>query len=303
MTLRKREKILAIAAGVVVVLLLGRLLWVGDGRSRAALRDERDRLVAEKAKRQARVDAADEPAAQLTAWEQRSLPAEPANARSLYLGFLRELADRAGLRQLDVVSGEGQSVKGIFTRLSFTIRGRVRLAELTQFLYDFYSAGHLQQLKRLEVKPVDNGRDLDVVLSIEALSLPGADRRDRLAKTSFTRLHFTRPADYTDVIVARNLFAPYVPPAIVRAPTRPRVDASQFTFITGITEAGSQRQVWLEERLTDRKVRLLEGEAFDAAGAHGTVQSIGERDVVIEWDGRTRRYHVGDNLRGGTAVE
>ena len=139
-------------------------------------------------------------------------------------------------------------------------------------------------------------------MTIEALSLPTADRRDQLTKASFTRLHFARPADYADAIVTRNLFAPYVAPAVARA-KRAQVDPSQYTFITAITEVDSKRQVWLEERLTGKLWKLAEGEEFDVAGGHGTVKSINPRDVVIEWDGRTQRFRYGDNLRGGTEVQ
>ncbi|MGD0900703.1 MAG: hypothetical protein ABR915_22960 [Thermoguttaceae bacterium] len=298
--LKKREKILAAAAGTVGVLMAGWLLWAGDGGSAGALRAERKRLAAEADKRHSRIEAADAAKTRLAQWSRRSLPADPANARSLYQSWLRELAHEAGMRQLDVQPGEGQSRKGVFTTFSFTVRGRAKLAQLTRFLYDFYSAGHLDQLRRLDVKPIESAADLDVTMTIEALSLPGADR-EGLSKEKGARLRLAGLDDYAGVIVGRNLFAPYAP-----AKTSSHVDPRRYTIVTAITEVESptklDRHVWLEEWLTGKKWRLAEGDVFEVAGTRGTIKKIGQRDVLIELDGRTQRFRYGDNLLGGTDV-
>jgi hypothetical protein len=298
MKLQRREKILAAAAGAAVALLGVHFLWV-SGPSLGSLRSEHKRLASEADKRQDRIQAAAGASAQLTQWERSALPAESSNARSLYQSWLRALAHQAGLRQLDVQSGEGQSHKGVYTLFSFTVRGRSTLAELVQFLYGFYSAGHLHKLRVLDLKPLEGARTFDVTMTIEALSLPGADRKDQLSQVSSARLRFAKPSDYADVIAARNLFAPYAPPSR----RRQQVDPSQYTFITAIiTGDSSPAQVWLEERLTGKKWKLAEGEAFEVAGTRGTVKTINPRDAVIEWDGHTQRFRYGDNLQGGTEV-
>jgi hypothetical protein len=297
MKLQRREKILAIAAAAAVVLLGVNFLWV-SGPSLGTLRADYKRLAAEAAKRQDRIEAAAAASAQLSQWERAALPADPSNARSLYQSWLRALAHQAGLRQLDVQSGEGQTHKGVYTLFSFTVRGRATLAELVQFLYGFYSAGHLHKLRVLDLKPLEGARTFDVTMTIEALSLPGADRKDQLSRVSSTRLHFAKQTDYTEAIAARNPFAPYAPPS-----RRRQVDPSQYTFITAIiTGDGFPAQVWLEERLTGKKWKLAEGEAFEVAGTRGTVKTINPRDVVIEWDGHTQRFRYGDNLQGGSEV-
>jgi hypothetical protein len=297
MKLKRREKILAIVAAAAMLLGGVNLLWIG-GPSLGTLRADYKRLTEEAAKRQARIKAAAAASAQLIQWEHAALPSEANNARSLYQSWLRGLAHQAGLRQLDVQSGEGQAHKGVYTLFAFTLRGRATLAELVQFLYGFYSAGHLHKLRLLDIKPLEDGKIFDVAMTIEALSLPGADRKDQLSQASASRLRFAKAADYSETVAARNLFAPFSPPPR----RRQQVDPTQYTFITGITEVDAHRQVWLEERLTGKKWRLAEGEAFEVAGARGTIKTINPRDVVIEWDGRTQRFRYGDNLQGGTEV-
>jgi hypothetical protein len=198
---------------------------------------------------------------------------------------------------MDVQLTEDTSTKGAFTRFTLTIRARATLAELTQFLYDFYAAGNLDQVRHLDLKPVDQFRELDVSMTIQALSLPGADRKDQLSAAPSGRLRRANLADYADVIVKRNLLAPYAGGGRSR-----RVDPLERTFVTGIVESGGRRQVWLIDRLSGTDWRLGEGQRFDVAGLHGTVKSIAPRDAVIEIDDRTRRFRYGDNLRGGVEL-
>lgn len=298
MKLQRREKILAAAAGAAMVLLAVWLLLAGDGQSVGTLREEYKRLASEAGKRQARIQAAAEAKAQLAQWERRALPTEPASASLLYQRWLVGLANQAGMRQLDVQPKGGQSHKSVYTSFSFIVQGRATLAQLAQFLYDFYSAGHLHKLSHLSLKPLEGARTFDVAMTIEALSLPGADRKDQLSQESSARLRFPKPADYTEAIAARNLFAAYAPPDRKR-----QINPLERTYITAITEVDSRRQVWLKERLTEKEWRLGEGEGFDVAGIHGTVKTINPRDALIEWDGRTQRFRCGANLLGGTEVE
>ena len=129
----------------------------------------------------------------------------------------------------------------MYTRMSFTVRGHVSLADLTQFLYDFYSAGHLQQIRQMTMKPVEHAGELDVNVTIEALSLPNADRKDQLSKEQGTRASAGQgrrlPRPDREAEPVRPLHAAAHPLRRVAKTTespKAPVDTAQFTFVTGI---------------------------------------------------------------------
>jgi hypothetical protein len=301
--LKKREKILAaLAGGLVLAVIAGVLLFTGDGRPGGQLRGERDRLAAEVEKKQGKLDAARRSAEQLAAWERRALPTDATSARSLYQNWLRGLADRVRLRQVKLDSGEAQSRRNMYTLFSFTVRGRATLLQLARFLHEFYAAGHLHQVRRLDMKPVEGSSDLDVTLNIEALSLPGADRAEKLSQEPGTWLKLVQLSDY-NLIAQRNLFSP---PASARTgppPSPPSLDAAQFTFVTAIIkDVDGQTQVWLVDRMAGKTLKLNQGERFQIGPVQGRVAQIGTDDVVVELDGRSRRLRLGDHLRGGITL-
>ncbi len=94
-------------------------------------------------------------------WRKRALPSDKITARTLYQTWLRGLADRCHFHPLTVESREMETRAGMYTRMSFTVRGHVSLADLTQFLYDFYSAGHLQQIRQMTVRSLEHSKELD----------------------------------------------------------------------------------------------------------------------------------------------
>src|SRR5690606_14576134 len=126
--------------------------------------------------REQRLAEARRTAQQVEAWEQQSLPAHVEVARSLYQAWLLEAVGRAGMSNPNVDSSEPTSRKGLYSILSFSVRGRGSLATLTEFLYDFYRSPHLHQIRTINFSPVGNEGQLDISLSIEAISLPGTDR-------------------------------------------------------------------------------------------------------------------------------
>jgi hypothetical protein len=308
MTWQRREKILASAAGgLVAVLAAWFLLFGGDSRVSAKLRD---RLRDEVASKQQRLAAAQRDAKRLAEWQRSALPSDRVLARSRYQNWLRGLANQDGFRQLNIESKEVETRRDMFTRMSFSLHGRVALGDLARFLYDFYSAGHLQQIRQMDIKPLEHSRELDVNLTVEALSLPGADRKDQLTKQPGAELRSAKLDDYRGPIAKRNLFAPYTPPASSRshsvADAKPagHVDAAQYAFVTGFTEVDGVRQVWIQDRMAGKLWRLGEGESFEVGRLHGTARKIGStNDVVVEFDGHRRRLRDGENLRGGVELE
>jgi hypothetical protein len=307
MTWQRREKVLAsVAGGLVALLAVWFLLFGGDSRTSAQLRD---RLRDEVAAKQQRLAAAERDAKRLAQWQRSALPSDNVVARSRYQNWLRGLANRVGFRQLNIESKEVETRRDMFTRMSFSLHGHVALADLARFLYDFYSAGHLQQIRQMDIKPLENARELDVNLTVEALSLPGADRKDQLTKESGTGLRLASLDDYRDPITKRNLFAPYVAPPPSHAGTAAaksdnQVDVAQYAFVTGFTEVDGVRQVWIQDRVAGKLWRLNEGESFQVGRLRGTVRKItATSNVVVEFDGHRRRLRDGENLRGGVELE
>lgn len=309
--LNRREKILAIATlGLLVLCGVAVFIMTGDSRPGELLQSERERLLGEVQKRQQSLKAASQDAQRLVEWQRRSLPSDPVIARSSYQSWLHGLANRAGIRELSIRSESAESRRSAFARIPFSIHGRATLGELTAFLFEFYSSGQLQQIRKLALKPADKDRGLDVTMTIEGLSLPGANTKDRLPAEPGRRLRLAKVSDYREAIVGRNLFAAYTPPAPPPSSTprrrEPQFDFAKYVVVTGFTQTDGARQVWLQDRIAGKGKtwQLKEGEEFEINGARAAVVSIrGEDEVIVEFDGHRRRLRMGDNLHGGDEVK
>jgi hypothetical protein len=293
MTLQRREKILAAAAGGLTLLLaLWFLFFSGRSLSHDQLSERRDKLQVEVEKKQRQVKAAEASVRRLAEWRRRALPSDVAEARVLYQAWLRELADRFEFRQPSVESTGQEPRSQTATLLKFNVRGRTKLAKLTEFLHEFYRAGHLHQIRVIDVSKTPNSTDLTVNLEVEALSLPGADRKNKLTELQNKAIPSAELSTYKDAIVKRDLFAPFRPTG-----DEPP-DAAQTTFVTAILGVDGVGEVWLVDRGSGKDWKLHVGEPLEVGSVKGTVKSIGTHGVVVEIDGQPRRYRTGDNLRG-----
>jgi hypothetical protein len=297
MKLQRREKILAAAAGgLALVAAAWFLLFSGGNLSYGQLRDRRDQLAAEVTKKEGDVRAAARAAKRLAEWQRRALPSDVTDARAHYQTWLRELADRLQFQQPTIESTGVESRPKAFTLLKFKVHGRTNLFGLAAFLYEFYSAGHLHQIRLLDIAAVPNSRDLEVNIDVEAMSLPGADRKSGLTAEHGKALRLSKPSDYSRKIVARNLFGPFRPP--MSGPP----DMAQSTFVTAILAVDGRGEVWLIDKTSGADWKLHEGERFRLGFLPGSVKAIGAREVTIELGGQLRRYRNGDSLRGGEEV-
>jgi hypothetical protein len=268
MTLQRREKILAAVAGGLMLLLgFWFLFFSGGSLSYGQLCARRDQLTLELAKKESSVKAAAAAAQRLAEWQRRALPSDVAEARMKYQGWLRELADRLKFQQATIESTGVEVKPKSYTLLRYKIHGRTQLGPLTEFLHAFYSAGHLHQIRLIDVTPVPNGPELDVNIKL---------------------------SDYSQAIAARNLLGPARPEG---------PDAASLTFVTAILVVDGRGEAWLVNRMTGQDWKLHEGDQFEVAAIRGTVKSVGHHDIVIEVDGRSRRFHSGENMRGGEEMK
>jgi hypothetical protein len=234
----------------------------------------------------------------LKEWEHRSLPADLDQARSLYQNWLANTVERIRLDRAEVTSLPAMPRLNFYNRIPFTVRGQGTLDQITTLLYEFYRADHLHQIQRFSLTPVSAGAgpqapsQFDVSLSIEALVLPGADRRDKLNDGAADRLAWKELDDYRRPITQRNLFAPY-------AQRRAAADESQDAYVTAVVKDGGQLQAWLSLRSSGRLLKLREGDKLDVGSLHGVVSRIKEQAIEIESDGRRRRVSLGKSLAEG----
>lgn len=310
MKLNKRERILALVVAAIAVLVVFVLAWqyvFTGSESLADLQTRYSALTAKVNKRNQDLATAKRAAVKLDDWLRRALPSDVEKGGALYQAWLRETLNKAGFSETKVDALAGQSRRGIFEELRYNIKAQASLKELAQFLYDFYGAGHLHKISNLQITPPppsESSKDLDLLITVEALSLADADRTDKLTKEPGKRLQKKSFDDYKKTIVDRNVFAAYVPPRPPgndRRPPReenkpPQFEHLEFTTITGITAIDGIPEATIITKTTGKKYLLHEGEEVDIATAKIKVLRIGIRDIDLQIGGEKRTFLLGQNL-------
>jgi hypothetical protein len=297
MAMQQRERILALSLGGIVAVL--GLYWAfGKYQSMFAVRKSNLTTARQDVeKKEKNLTVAKNAQDRRKALEKRSLPANKELAQSLYQQWLFAIVDDAELNDATVTPTPAQKTSKAYDAFMFNISGLGSIDQVTRLLYEFYSAGHLHQIKRLVILPADPGM-LSLNLTVEALMLPGADRKDVLTKESGNHLALASYSDYQKAIGARNVFAEYAPPKATpeRPPERkePAYDLAKLAYITSFTVAADGRpQVWINERNLNNKVtRLHEGDTFQIGPLSGSVKKIDfeRRQVELEIDGKPAMF-------------
>ncbi len=305
--LNQRERVLAIATVAMLGIVLLYFLFSAWQGPRRALQARKTNVVAELERKQNRLELAAKAQRQLDEWRRRSLPANPETALSLYQNWLLKTARDAGFSGITIEAAQGRRRPEVFQALRLNVQATAGLEELTAFLHHFYQAGHLHQILALGLVPESRGSKMSLQMTIEALSLPTADRTDSLAAVPSG--HKLAPLDaYRSSIAQRNLFAAYQPPPPSRptaeaprpAPPPPRFDPARHAYLTAIVAVDDRRQAWIHARTSDERFELLEGDTFEIGGSQGKLLRIGQREAEVEFDGRRYVLSLGDHLRSPT---
>jgi hypothetical protein len=202
-----RERLLAIVVGVLAIGIAGYFVqsWVG-GRF-AERRAKIARLEGEIKSFKRQVAAGQKAVQKLAAYEERSLPANPEIARTQYQNWLLDEVERAGLSEPEVAFGSLTQEKNLYDKQSFTVAAKGMLPQVVDLLHTFYSVDWLHRITRLTLVPVKDSKQLEVHLTVEALSLRRANIHE-LAPRPSRRLTLAHRQAYHDAIVGRNLFGP-----------------------------------------------------------------------------------------------
>ena len=292
----RRNIIMLGALGIVVVLYFGDLGYrkfvEEPNRKRGQLK-----ATLEKKLKDARLNLAKgkQAGAYLEKMEQQSLPWNSQIARARYQAWLIELARNAGLTGTSVDSGEPVTITRtsraskrpieMYTRYTFSVRGRGGLAQVTQFMYDFYRSDQLQKIRSFSLTPQSEGQVVDVSFSIEALSLPLTERETELTDAVSDRLAYDDSQTYR-LIAHRNLFGP---------------GGANFGWrqlkLTAITmDVRGSGQAWFAAGKA-RETRILRvGEVLSMPSLTVKLLSVDDRSAVVEVDQQQYRILIGQTL-------
>jgi hypothetical protein len=216
--------------------------------------------------------------------EDRALPAELELATSSYQTWLINLVSSLGLGNPNVDSTSPVRDKG-HTRLQFNVRGKANLKQLTQLLFEFYRAGSLHKVRQISLTPTSNNDQLELQLSVEALSLDRSRNVTGLTSLTSNRLRFDSVAEYQP-IAKRNLFGEGTVSAGIRA--------ARLTAITsdrqGIAEA------WISLGADAKTLLLKAGDSTLIDSVEVIVREIQSDSVKLELDGQPGTVEVGKSL-------
>jgi hypothetical protein len=311
MTLSKREKTLAIIVGIAGVLVAFLVFWqfgFSGSESYSQLEARYDDLSTKVQKKTEDLQKAQRASRRLDEWQRRSLPYDVASARTLYLNWLRERVSQAGFRETKVNFDSKQLLQKNYEELKYSVRAQVDLRQLTNFLFEFYKAGHLHRISHLKISPMQKTGDLELIINISTLSLLTADRRDKLTSETGNRLKLKSSDEYAKFIAERNVFAVYKPKPVERPPVvkekeieqpkPPKFEHLEFTKLTAIVEIDGQLRAWIETKTTGDSYKLLVGEEANVASVKVVILRIGTREVEMQVGEETRTIGLGQNLLG-----
>jgi hypothetical protein len=287
-----RKQILLGLLGFILLLYGGdwaiRNKWLADPLEGA--RKKNQKLRDELATRERDFEKFRKVVKELDVLKNRSLPANADVARSLYRAWLLEMVGQVGFTNPNIDSSEPSNRKGLYMVLSFSLRGRATLPQLVKFLFQFYSADHLHQIRSLAISPLQGNDYLDVQMSIEAVILPKIERKDHLNTQKSDRLASPNLEDY-QVVMQRNLFG-----------VSPTAEATAYTYLTSVMSVNDQPEAWFTVRTDDKVFKLRKGDVLEVGQFKGTVVDIADADVILDADGERWLMTIGESLTRASAL-
>jgi hypothetical protein len=284
---------------------------------------------------QATIDRAFKMSPRLEQWKQFSLPTikdvrpeeVTAHLKALqvdYEHYLYDLLRRNGFsagsiavnsRPIETPRTGSAAAKGpppVFRTLTFNVQGQANLDGLVKMLEEFHRAGLLQQARAISIqKPQERNAPrgaLDVTMTVEALMVAGADRREELMPPSTTPRPkvLAEPARTYAEVAGHNIFTGTTPlnNAVQSEDSR---DVLGFIKLTTVSNNNGRRwEAWLfDQSKKDGEARLRTtagfnefsySDRYDNVLVKGVVIRIDETGVLFRANGRFYHIGMGENL-------
>jgi hypothetical protein len=203
-----REKLIAAAIGVLIA---GVVAWFAMSWYFGQLEqreNQLEKLQADVKKKKTDQRNANLAAERLAKYEAQSLPPDAEVAKSLYEQWLLQIASEVEpkLAAPTITAKAPAPVRGIFSRLSFTVKTQAELPQIIDLLYRIQRVDWLHRIDSVSLVPRNDSRLIDVTLTVSALSMRSAPRASKLTEVIAEKYKDTKLADYREPIVNRNFF-------------------------------------------------------------------------------------------------
>jgi len=204
-----RERMLAVLIGTIAVAIVGFVGFNWVSGQFANRKTEITRLEGDIQKFKRQVMAGQMASQKLAAFEVKSFPRTPENAKTLYQGWLYNELEKSGFVKPRVTYQSTQHEKGLYAKQLFNVSAEGTLPQLVEFLHAFYSRDWLHRITQLNIVPTkDNHKLLQITLMLDAVSLLRAKDVAELDMRPSKRLALASRDDYHAAIVGRNSFGP-----------------------------------------------------------------------------------------------
>jgi len=215
----------------------------------------------------------------------QSLPTDLDMAKSSYEGWLREQLIESGLFVSEIDDNSSGGANKRFQEISFKIIAKGSLAQLSDFLYRFYQAGHLHRISETNLTTDRDSDDLAISLTIDALSLEDCKRSDSLTDRA-SDLTLPPLEEVKQAIVSRNIFAVYQP-AVLGDPNGSELSSGELDSLlaqarfTGTTygQGGWQMAVRMED--SGDILFFREGDPIEIGRFAGQITALDGRSAIV----------------------
>jgi hypothetical protein len=300
----KRERILAIGVACLAVALLGRYFY---GRYDRALTLRQSQLAAaqdELATAKLALNQGEYAVRQMERWHERSLPANPEKALSLYKAWLMEKATAAGLAVEDIQRAQTARPGANVSAVGYRMQASGSLSSVVAMLYEFYRSPLLQQITLLRLTRPPGAANVQVTFQSEALILPGANATDKLPEGDSKRPKLASLAEYQKSLGDRDLVSVYTPPRPPVAkseapPAPPKFDDAEQAYFSGAVSNGGGMQAWINVRTTGETLHVAAGDPVKVGALEGQIVTVEPRSLVWQSGDKKFRVPLGESLRKG----
>lgn len=220
---------------------------------------------------------------QMESRNSESLPGKIDVAQATYRSWLLEQARQAGLVSPSVEAGSVTSRAGQYQILSFSLRAKGTLEKVTRFLFDFYRTKVLHQIPSINLSPLGRSGDLDISISVQAISLPDAPAWEGPPAVDPGRLSSENWKDFR-VIAERNIFG-----------VGGRSDPADRTVLTAVTAVNGVPEVWFTGE-EDKLFKFKPGDEIEFGRFQGKLAEVLPEDVILESSGERWLLSIGENF-------